>query len=149
MPTLRLDKERQNAARRNSVWTSSGRTPLTEILSGQAAALRRLRKFFLDKERHSAVRRNSSWTSNKFSFEARLCLGEAKNLRPLPTSCENHIRTRSFTPKRIQLFTETFPTPNGYVSVIIMETFPLRGGNVSGIQWKRFKIRGKTSDGIS
>ena len=118
-------------------------------MSGRAAALRRSQKFFLDKERQSAVRRNSFWAGKKFSLEARLRLGEAKNLRPLPAFCENHIRTRSFTPKRIQLFTETFPAPNGYVSVIIMETFPLRGGNVSGIQWKRFKIRGKTSDGIS
>lgn len=144
-----FDKQRHCAARGNSSWTGNGNPPLTEIMSGRAAALRRSRKFFLGKHRHSAVRRNSYWASNKSLFEARFRLGEAKNLCPLPAFCENHIRTRSFTPKRIQLFTETFPTPNGYVSVIIMETFPLCGGNVSGIQWKRFKICGKTSDGIS
>ena len=144
-----LDKERQTAARGNSFWTRNGKPPLVEIPFGRAAAIRRSRKFLLDEQRHCAVRRNSSWVGNKFSFEACLRLGEAKNLRPLPAFCKNHIRTRSFISKRIQLFTETFPAPNGYVSVIIMETFPLRGGNVSGIQWKRFKIRGKTSDGIS
>lgn len=84
MPTLRLDKERHSAARRNSVWISSGTLPLTEIMSGRAAALRRSWKFFLDKERHSAARGNSVWTSSGIPPFAEIPLGQATALRRPP-----------------------------------------------------------------
>ena len=64
LPKFRPDKERQNAAHGNFVWTVNGNMPFVEIPLGRLTAFRRSQEFHLDKQRHSAVRGNFILTSN-------------------------------------------------------------------------------------